>query len=316
MNKIRVSIQWLSNQSIPKLRIKLLRPLLMKRYTDYCSEDFIASLEKVGICSGDSVFLMCSQDKIYLKTGKILPTQLLLKDLIHYLGQDGTLMTLCFPLDRENILKKNKIFNAKKTPTECGIFAEILRRKRGSIRSLNPIFSVISYGKKAQEFSNDHHQSPYPFGSMSPYYKLMTDGGKYLGIGVGFEAFTPCHMIEDYFKDKFKHKIYYDFPQEFRVICPDEIEKSIITYTRNPSTFPRGGYDPLYYFNLLNIKSHQTLTQSGIKLFTFTIKDFFDAAISIYDTRQITVWDTGSLKFLVSKKIKNLVRPLLKPHLS
>ncbi|UJB67913.1 hypothetical protein HRE53_14800 [Acaryochloris sp. 'Moss Beach'] len=41
------------------------------------------------------------------------------------------------------------------------------------MRSLNPIFSTISYGQKAQLFSGNHHQSPYPFGPLSPYYQIM-----------------------------------------------------------------------------------------------------------------------------------------------
>jgi len=295
MSNIQTLTQWLSKKSIAKLRLSLLRPFLIRQYSDYCSEDFVMSLEKIGIYPGDSLFVMYSQDKIYLKTGKIIPIQALIKDLIQYLGEDGTLMALCFPIDRNKISQRTKLFNTKKTATESGMLSEILRRKKGSVRSLNPFFSAVSYGKKAQAFSGDHHQSPYPFGPMSPYYKIMVDGGKYLGIGVGFEGFTPCHMIEDHFKDSFKHTIYYHQPEQFTVILPNGGEKLVSTYMRNPSTFPKGGYDPIYYFNLLNIPSSQSTTQSGIKLFSL-----------------ITVWDTGSLKFLISKKIKNLLRPLLR----
>jgi aminoglycoside N3'-acetyltransferase len=306
MGKVKTFIQWLSKQSVAKLRVELVHSLLLRKYTEYSSEDFINSLKRVGICSGDSVFLMYSQDKIYSQTGKIIPLKSLLNDLICYLGENGTLMTLCFPIDRSEILTKKKVFNVKKTATESGILAEILRRKQGSQRSFNPIFSAISYGKKSKLFSSCHHQSPYPFDSQSPYYKIMIDGGKYLGIGVGFEAFTPCHMIEDHFKDKFRYKMYLDTPEKFTITLPDGSPKYVNSYTRSsdPLTSPMGGFNPLHYFDILNIESHKTLTRSGIKLFTFKIQDFFNAAVNIYELKSVTVWDTGSLFSLMDKKIR------------
>lgn len=312
MSNLSKLTQRLSKKSVAKLRMRVLRPYLIRQYTDYCSKNFVMGLEAIGIQPGDSLFLMCSQDRIYLKTGKIIPVPALINDLIQYLGEEGTLMTLCFPVNRDKILKKTKVFNVKKSATESGMLAEVLRRKKGSVRSLHPIFSAVSYGKKAHQFSSKHHQSPYPFGPMSPYYQVMADGGKYLGIGVGFEAFTPCHMIEDHFQDVFKHKIYYDQPEQFAVILPDGREQIVSTYIRNPSTFPKGGYDPIYYFKSLKISNAQTETQSGIKLFTFKIQDFFDTAVHIYKAKQITVWDTGSLTFSISKKVKQFLRPFLR----
>lgn len=316
MSYIQTLAQSISKQSIAKFRLRLLRPFLAQKYINYDSEDFFKSLKRIGITPGDSLFLMCSQDQIYWKTGQLVPIQSLLKDLISYLGEESTVMALCFPIDRDQISAKTKVFNLKTSATESGMLAEILRRKKGSVRSLNPIFSTVSYGRKAHFFSDSHHQSPYPFGPLSPYYRIMNDGGKYLGIGVGFEAFTPCHMIEDHFQDEFKHAIYYKEPEEFTVKLSGGHEQLVSTYMRNPATFPKGGYDPIYYFKLLNIPSSQIFTQSGIKLFTFNIQDFFDAAVSLYEVKSITVWDTGSLIFNISKKIKHLLRKALKPRAS
>jgi aminoglycoside N3'-acetyltransferase len=294
-----------------QLKLKVLRPILESVYSDYKTEDFIASLHGIDIHPGDSVFLMYSQDKIYAKTGKAPPISSVIRDLVDHLGEDGTLMALCFSHNREKITLKEEVFHCTKTPTECGILSEILRRRKGSIRSLHPILSTISYGKKAAEFSDTHHLSPYPFGPTSPYYKLMRDGGKYLGIGVGFEAFTPCHMVEDFFEKEFKHEIYFQEPQDFLMITPDGSTQTASLYVRNPDTFPRDGYDPLYYFKLLNISSNQTFTKSGMRLFSFRMQDFFDAAIEIYREKYVTVWDTGSVWFNIRRKGKRLLRKLL-----
>jgi aminoglycoside N3'-acetyltransferase len=290
------------------LKMKLLTPILRRKYYDYDTKDFISSLQKVGIIPGDSIFLMYSQDKVYFKTGKRISVNLLLQDILDYLGQDGTVMALCFSLDRRKIVAKESLFDIKKTPTECGILSETLRRKRGSERSLHPIFSAISYGKKAKFFSDSHHTSPYPFDSTSPYFKLMADGGKYLGIGVGFEAFTPCHMVEDYFKDEFKQKIYFDTPDKFSVVLSDGNCKSLDAYVRNHKTFTGDGFDPIYYFKLLDIPHERAFTRSGINLFVFRIQDFFDAAIEIYQSQGITVWDTGSIHSQIKRRLRCLMR--------
>lgn len=292
------------------IELKLLQSPVARKYSVYSPEDFQISLKAIGICPGDSVFVMCSQNKIYYETGKMIPVQTLLNDLINYLGEEGTVMALCFSINRDAITLREAVFDTRKTPTECGIFAESLRRKKGSVRSIHPIFSAISYGTKALEFSSSHHLSAYPFGEFSPYYKLMKENGKYLGIGVGFEAFTPCHMIEDYYKHQFKHRIYFDQPEKFSVITPTGKLQEITSYIRDPATVPVD-YDPLYYFKLLNVCNTYTTTTSGIRLFTFNMREFFEAAIDIYDRKKITVWDTGSLMFLVRRTVKKLMRRLV-----
>ncbi len=295
------------NSRIQKLRLKF----RTTKYLSYDSTEFKKQLRLIGIVPGDSVFVMHSQDRIYLNSGKIIPPNLILQDLLDYLGDDGNIMVLGFSLNRSTILSKDRIFDTKKTPTDCGIFAEILRRKRNSVRSLHPIFSAIAYGGKAEYFCSTHHQSPYPFDELSPYYKITNDRGKYLGLGVGFEAFTPCHMVDDHYKSRFKHEIYHKEPESFSVINGTGQKSEYSFLIRNTQTYPID-YDPYNYFDSLNIHYSQTITRSGIKIFSFKMKDFLNAAIKLYDLEKKTVWDTGNLFFTVSYKFKQLVRHLLR----
>ncbi|MEN6461511.1 MAG: AAC(3) family N-acetyltransferase [Syntrophomonas sp.] len=287
---------------------RLTSKFLSRLYSEYDSEEFKKGLESIGIEPGDSVFVMLSVDKVLLSTGHRIPVNVLLNDLIEYLTDEGTLMVLGFSVNRANIINGEKIFDLKKTATQSGILAEILRRKKGTSRSIHPFLSAIAYGKNADKYCNSHQESPYPFDKTSPYYRIMENGGKYLGIGVGFEAFTPCHMIDDYYKQDFKHNIYYDAPQLFTIIDYSGNYKQVECFVRNENTYP-SLYDPHYYFKLLDVPHvNLTLPNSGISLFSFEMKTFFKAAINLYDRKKITVWDTHSPSFLVKRIFYNLAK--------
>jgi aminoglycoside N3'-acetyltransferase len=291
---------------------KRLIPYRSRNFINYDSAEFKQQLKLIGIYPGDSIFIMHSQDKIYLRSGKIISPQQILSDLIDYLGSDGTVMVLGFSLNGSKILAKESLFDVNKTATDCGILAETLRRKKGSVRSIQPFFSAIAYGKEANNLCADHHKSPYPFDKCSPYYRLTQNGGKYLGIGVGFEAFTPCHMVDDYYKEKFKHLVYYDTPEKFIAIDRTGAKCEYEFFTRNPKTYPGSGvYDPHNYFRLLDIPYCQTITQSGVKLFTFQMSDFLDAAVRLYDSNGKTVWDTGSILFTIHREFRQRIYTFL-----
>ena len=277
-------------------------------YTSYSSEDFTSALHSLGIAQGDSLFVMCSADRVYKKTGKQLPVHLVLKDLLEVLGEEGTLMVLGFSAERQKIISGERIFDVKKTPTQCGMFAELVRRKPGTVRSLQPIFSALVYGKKAEAYCASHHLSPYPFGEHSPYYLLTQDGGKYLGIGVGVEAFTPGHMIDDYYKHSYKHAMYVDTPREFQTVGYQNEHVVLRSFIRRTiEGFPA----PRHHFKLLNISSSHCTTRSGIYLFSMNMNEYLQAGIKLYAQKKITIWSTGMPRWIgkcddVYQRVQNL----------
>jgi aminoglycoside N3'-acetyltransferase len=263
---------------------------------DYNSINFKKDLLKIGVKSGDSVFVMCSANKVFKKTGYRLPVHFVLKDLIEVIGETGTVMALGFSEKRKTIIKRESIFDIKKTPTDCGIFSELLRRKKGAIRSIHPIFSAIAYGEKAKEYCLEHHKSPYPFGKYSPYYKITHDGGKYLGIGVGVEAYTPAHMIEDYFEQSFKHKMYEDNTLILDCIANNRETRTVETYTRRE--MGKVFFAPNRYLKLLGINYSKLFSKCGIKLFSMNMNEYFFSGVRQHNIRNITIYSTGLPKFV------------------
>lgn len=267
----------------------LILPLRRRFHVPYDSTEFKIGLQKVGIQPGDALFVMCSADKIYQKTGHHLPVHLVLRDLLEFVGKEGTIMVLGYADKRVDILSKKRIFNVRKTPTQNGILSELLRRKSATIRSLHPVYSALAYGRKAKDYCSYHHLSPYAFDEHSPYYRITQDGGKYLGIGLGVEAFSPGHMLDDYYKQSFKHPVYAEL-QEYKVVGYQNEDLIVKNFVRRNI---RGFEAPRYHFKLLKVASSQHISENGILLFSMNMDDYLQASIDLYDRKTITIWSIG-----------------------
>ena len=283
-----------------KIRGKLYYKIKRFYYSPYDGLSFKENLRDLGIYPGDSIFVMFSSDNIYKSTGYRVPVHNILTDIIEYLGSEGTIMTLAFSGKRQEIIDKKIIFDIKKTQTSNGIFSELLRRKKGSISSLHPIFSAVAYGKKAKEYCSTHQESPYPYDKESPYSKITRDNGKYLGISVGPEAFTPSHIIDDYYKENFKHKMYSEKPLSFQVIDSSGQIKYVESYVRKPFKDLKN-HNPLkYFFSLPKVRYKNLKMKSGIYLFAMDMMDYFQSGLKLYEQEKITQWSEYSIPFVMN----------------
>jgi hypothetical protein len=252
-------------------------------YLEYCSKEFKQALKASDIHPGDSLFVMCSPDQVLNRTGRSLPTHLVLKDLLEYIGESGTLMVLGFSKFREDIISGKRVFNLVKTPTNCGIFSELLRRKLGSVRSLQPVFSALAYGEKAIEYCSTHNISPYPFDEYSPFSKITQDNGKFLGIGVGVEAYTPMYTLYDCYIGK-KYSLYSKSPLRFNVVGENGKEMQLESFVKE-GFYGVPGMD--YHLNQLPISFSNVEMKSGIDLFSMNMLEWFNASKTLYDEEMI-----------------------------
>jgi len=265
------------------------------KYRKYNSIVFCDGLEKVSIVEGDNVFVICSTDNLTRKIGETPPIHKILKDIIDTIGPKGTILALAFSKNRDKIISGEEKFHWKKTSSNNGILTELLRRKKESVRSYHPIYSAVAYGPKAEQYCNDHHKGLYPFGKHSPYRKIIEDGGKYLGIGLDFNQFTPVHVLDDYYEDKFIHNLFQRGIRKFEVIGKNEII-SMGTFIRKTGKdlkdeIPNPDGEA-YFKKLQPIKHYRHEDNSGIDLFVMDMKSFFYAALKNYDNNKLTWWNT------------------------
>lgn len=173
-------------------------------------------LEKSGIQPGDTVMLHSSWEA--LNSGGFTAAELI-KMLVNYLGEQGTLAMPAFP-DYKNQVE-GAVFNVKRTPSAGGMLTEIFRRYPHVLRSINLNHSVCALGANAEYLTSEHNKSKTSWDEYSPYYRLRNlDNAWVVGFGVGhrLKIATAVHCVESalheenaYFKKLFKNRLCYTY---------------------------------------------------------------------------------------------------------
>lgn len=99
---------------------------------------------------------------------------------------------------------KDSKFDISKTKSEVGAFSNFLISKYSKNRSSNPIFSILAFGRKQDEFINS--SSSTCFGKNSCFEKLSQNNGKIFFCGTTFDKLTFIHYLEEKYKVDYRKK--------------------------------------------------------------------------------------------------------------
>lgn len=199
--------------------LRLRSPLSEKQLLDI----FVNAL---GLCKGDTVFVHSSIDQLNLG----FPFYRVLSLMQDLVGAGGTLLFPTYPqLSSYEFLRRGEVFDIRKSPSYTGILSEFARRQANAVRSLHPTKSVCAIGAAAEELTRDHQESPYPYDSCGPYYRITEFGGKIVGLGVSTANLSFVHCVDDALKDDFPVKPYH--AQLFAATCINGAGDRVIVET-------------------------------------------------------------------------------------
>ena len=148
-------------------------------------------LKRMGILEGDHVSVALSLKSIGFVVGG---PDTLIDAILEVVGPKGTLImnthTKVFPISEIN---PNFIFDHRSTVPHTGIVPQCLMKRKGSIRSKHPIFSVVAIGRYAKYLTDNHdeHSTPY-----LPLEKLGKIEGKTLFIGTNGRLVAIRHEAQ------------------------------------------------------------------------------------------------------------------------
>lgn len=171
----------------------------------------------LGLTSGDTVYVHSSVDQLNLGFAfyRILP---LIQNVI---GSQGTVLFPTYPnrspVSSYEYLKQGRVYDVRRTPSFTGLLTEFARRQRNAIRSLHPTKSVCALGPLAEILTASHQESPYPYDTCSPYYKLVEHEAKIIGIGVHTTYLSFVYCVDDALKEQNPVQTY--FPEMFAAKC-------------------------------------------------------------------------------------------------
>lgn len=159
---------------------------------NYSYGDIVEALKNVGIQKGDTLFIH-SNIGFYGRMENVKKPEELcngfLNALTEVVGEEGTVVVPTFSYS----FCHGEIYNAKETPTKCGMLPEYMRKQEGVLRSNDPNFSVAAVGRLARYYTqNPAHES---FGRDSFWERFLEKKGKILCMNMDCGS-TFVHYIE------------------------------------------------------------------------------------------------------------------------
>ena len=197
---------------------KRYRRLRVERLPQLSEKEFTAILtERLGLTAGKVVYVHSSIDRLNLG----FPFYRILPLLQKVIGERGTVLFPTYPnrspVSSYQYLRDGNVFDVKRTPSYTGILTEFARRHTRAIRSLHPTKSVCAIGPAAEWLTSAHQESPYPYDTQSPYYKLIESEATIVGIGVWTEYLSFVYTIDDAMKGNQPVQTYH--PEILRAKC-------------------------------------------------------------------------------------------------
>jgi len=160
---------------------------------DYSRDDLVRALRAVGLRDGDVVFSHTSVGMLGRPEeglGKETVAELFLSAFREALGAEGTWVLPAFSYTYTS----GEVFDPDTTPPgNMGLLTEMFWQRPDFHRSLDPIFSVIATGARAEELVRDVPDDC--FGEDSIYARLIAADAAMCNIGIGSHS-TLIHHVE------------------------------------------------------------------------------------------------------------------------
>jgi aminoglycoside 3-N-acetyltransferase len=154
------------------------------------------------------------------------------------LTEAGTLLMPSYyqPEPILKMIKKGVLVDLRTAKSYMGKLTETFRTLPGVKRSSHPFSSVCAWGQYSTEMTSGHSRTPYICGPGSPFFELIKNSGKYMGIGIDIRVIALYHVLEENW-DKFPIKVHYPEPLKVRYIDVrgELIERELIVLDPNVS---------------------------------------------------------------------------------
>ncbi len=250
----------------------------MKRNIDLIklNKSLIKSFKKLNINKSQNVFI--ASDLSCLRKLRIPKKDLL--DLI-YKSIKFSLpkkSTIFVPTGNIDLCNKDFVFDIKETPSkDMGSFSEFIRKKKKTVRSLHPLWSVSANGENSKLLNN---VSKHSYGIGSPWSLMLDLDTVQINIGKHpSKAVTLIHHIETIFGVPYRYNK--QFLKKIKVnnkIIISDFYMSVFFKKINAEKKIKLNE---HYFNKLkkNKKLNHTINEYGLEVWSFKMRDFYSIAI-------------------------------------
>jgi aminoglycoside 3-N-acetyltransferase len=214
---------------IQKLKTHL-KDWLSRTLWAYDADAFIRQLRGIGVQPGTTLMVHSSWQ---LHSGFKGKPATLVDALKRAVGEEGLLVMTSMPyhnMSSADWLAKGKPMNVRRSPSMMGLVSEVFRRSAGVHRSLSATHPLLAWGKDAEAFLAGHENTDKPFGSASPFARLVERNALLLGHDAPFSTFTFTHYVEGQLADTLAVPLYETEPRRGIVIDHEGVEHEQSVY--------------------------------------------------------------------------------------
>ncbi len=237
------------------------------------------ALRKLKILDQKNIYLTSNLSKLgRLKLSKIKKLDIIFSQITKCMGKNYSIFS---PAATMNLCNTNEIFYPESTPSnKMGPLAEYIRKKN-SVRSLHPFWSVSCIGKNKKILKSI---SPHSYGVGSAWSKMLDLDTMQLNIGINPErAVTLIHHIETIvgvpyrYNKEFIHKIFINNKVQEKKFYLSVRFKNLKIEKRNKLNS--------HYFNELKKRKQLNYfkSTSGLEFWSFKMRDFFNVAVKMFE---------------------------------
>tara|TARA_B100001540_G_C15765843_1_gene623924 strand:+ start:362 stop:1135 length:774 start_codon:yes stop_codon:yes gene_type:complete len=250
--------------------------------------DFIKVFRKIGIKKGDKISVGSSILKILsLNKYNNFKPNIILEALKRVISSDGILMIDAFCWD----FCKIKKFDYYKTTNQIGSLAKIALKDKKFIRSKNPIYSFMVYGKNKNIITKLKHASCFELNS--PFGYIINNKGKYVLIDLDFRAHAYVHVAEQIVG--MKHRFFKNFSGKYVDKKGKTSKVKFEMYCRRLEDNVETFIDPKFKNCLKKNNAIKEVNNNGIKFIS----------IDAHKAHKLMVNDIkNDQKYIYTKKIK------------
>jgi aminoglycoside N3'-acetyltransferase len=169
----------------------------VKRFHAFTPADFRAALVGLGVQPGDVLCVHSSFDQFLGFRGNVGDAIQVLQASV---GPAGGILMPTQPFNSSAIeyVRTHPVTDLARAPSLMGLMTEILRRTRGTIRSVNPTHPVCAWGDRGQSLVGNDWEARTPCGRGTAYHRLLEANGKILMLGTGVQPMTFYHCVEEF----------------------------------------------------------------------------------------------------------------------
>jgi aminoglycoside 3-N-acetyltransferase len=205
------------------------RQTYVDTFLSFGSAELAAALRRAGVAEGDQLMLHSAFDRRHGFRGSVTN---LIDCLTTTVGKQGGVYMVSLPYasSTAEYLRRDPVFDVRRTPSRMGLISEFFRRQPGVIRSEHPTHPILGRGLQAPRVLEGHARCAYGCGPGSPFERLLQRAGKVAFLNVPMDTMTYFHYLEHLIAPSLPFPLYEQEPMTARMRDESGAEQRLETW--------------------------------------------------------------------------------------